>query len=173
MTRRWWLAIVLALAACTSSPGAVSPGGSLHATPSMHSRPEPSDLARIYAAAVGGHVARLHRTTYLIGHFCTGMVDIASRGPCRAGPISAGMRHALVRLLGSRLRITERAPSTVPGRRGPVVIRLGSADVRGTTARVPIDTYCGPLCGEGMTLILKRTGGQWAVSGQTGFSWIS
>lgn len=129
-------------------------------------------MARIYAAALTSH--GLPRSTYLVARFCTGMVEIASRGPCRPGPMSAALRRDLVRLVGPRLRITSHPPRVVPARRiEPSVIRLGTADLHGATARVAIDYYCGPLCGQGMTLILKRTGDHWAVTGQTGYGWIS
>ena len=60
---------------------------------------------------------------------------------------------------------------------GVVLVRFGQitySDGSATRAYVPIAVHCGPLCGEGTTLVLARQQDEaWKVIGTTGLSWIS
>jgi hypothetical protein len=40
-------------------------------------------------------------------------------------------------------------------------------------ATLGIEMFCGPLCGDGKTLVLARTDDGWRVTGTTGPEWIS
>ncbi|MGH8861436.1 MAG: hypothetical protein ACRDVG_09425 [Jatrophihabitantaceae bacterium] len=188
--RRWigLLAVALAAAGCTTSGAGSGTATRATTTGAPPSRPTPtttapptgsvSDEARIYAAAIGGPgevASQLRRVVYLSGQFCTGMIDIGKRGPCASGPIPDGIRSDLMRLVGPNLHITDRLPQ--PGRATVtahiVVVRLGTAQIHGSRARVAVDMHCGLLCGQGETLLLAQRAGRWVVTGQTGYSWIS
>jgi hypothetical protein len=189
---RWWasvLAVALMATACSSNGSAQqeSPPTAPHSTPqatppTTDSVPSQSvsDEARLYAAALGGPdrgnvASKMRRVTYLIAHFCTGMIAIDRRGPCNAGPIAPGLQRELLRVMGPGLRITDNPPQPqLKGRMGgTVIVQFGSADVHGNEARVAVDYRCGPLCGQGETLVLTRTGEVWTITGHTGRSWIS
>jgi hypothetical protein len=140
--------------------------------------PSVSEAALIYAAVLGGHsdtASGLRRIVYLRDRFCTGMVSIDKRGPCEPGPIPPALRRELGRLVGPNLRITANPPP--PGRpystSRSVDVQLGTITRVGPTARVAVDWHCGPMCGQGETLVLGKRGGTWVVTGRTGFSWIS
>jgi hypothetical protein len=189
--QRWWVgvaALALLTTACSTAerPGGQRPPTAVHTRP--HATPSPSsptprpvsDEARLYAAALGGPddrnvASKLRRVTYLVAQFCTGMIDIEKRGPCRPGPIPAGLQRYLQRLMGPGLRITDDPPVPRLTRRigGTVIVQLGRADVHGTRALVAVDYHCGPVCGQGETLVLTRTSHAWAITGHSGQAWIS
>lgn len=177
-------------AACTStsepgaSPGGTSPVRSSAISTALPSTAPPSSAApvsnqaQLYAAALGERspvASRLRRVTYLVARFCTGMIDIGHRGPCRAGPIPTELQRQLRALAGPNLKITAHPPPVDPQRRFPraVVVQFGTPVVRGDTARLAVDYRCGPMCGRGDTLLLTRADGRWAVTGRTGPGWSS
>jgi hypothetical protein len=162
----------------TPTSPAAPPSSSPPSSSPPPSTPAASEQAQIYAAALGERSAvasQLRRVTYLIAHFCSGMVDIGDRGPCRPGPVPEGMQQQLRRLVGPNLRITDNPPTIDPRQRFPraVVVQFGTADVHDGSARLPVDYRCGPMCGSGDTLLLTRTGGRWHVTGHVGPAWTS
>ena len=54
-----------------------------------------------------------------------------------------------------------------------VTVTLGSPQITGDKARLPIAVQCSSTCGLGGTLLLARKAGHWIATGATGLGWIS
>jgi hypothetical protein len=76
------------------------------------------------------------------------------------------------RQVGSAVRFVSRPPVALPPGRSRLAV-LGRAQLAGSRATVPVTVLCGPMCGEGETLVLTRSGGQWRVTGRSGPDWVT
>lgn len=176
------LLVVLAIAGCTSSrpsdrvtpPHATPPH--TYAIPPRSTTPPParSPVAEVYIAALGGRAHPEDRgaepQTYVRDRaYCS---EALARPPCRPSPIPADVQAAVVAALGPRVHFTAHPPKH-PDFRTRSVVTLGPPAIKGDRAIVTVETSCGPLCGQGETLVLGRRGGHWVRTGVTGPSWIS
>lgn len=158
MILRALLGLVLALAGCTTTTSGQS------ATT--------FDDAAIYAAVLGGshNEPPNGRAVYVYDKFCTGMINVASRGACNAGTIPVELQGRIRAITGPQVRFTSRPPG--PSMDTPSM-RIGTITMSRGRALVATDYFCGPLCGMGQTDIVEWDSHEWHVTGTTGMAWIS
>jgi hypothetical protein len=131
------------------------------------------DIAQIYAAAlVGGpSSSKSPVRIYVRDHVCTA-VPTNPGVQCDDRPISAEVQRSVRKLLGNKVEFV--AHTQAPRRQGvSAVIVFGALTVTGAHATLGMEVLCGPLCGQGETLVLTRRDGRWRVTGTTGPEWIS
>ena len=131
-----------------------------------------STEAAIYEAALRDGPAPAAGDRYVESVRCRGTKP--GLEPCDLQPIPQSVQDE-VRAALPDVRFVTRAETA--GLHGGVLVRFGRitySDGAATRAYLPVDVYCGPLCGEGTTLVLTRqANGTWAVTGRAGTSWIS
>jgi hypothetical protein len=129
-----------------------------------------TEQAQIYAVAIDA-VAPGRATVSARIRICRAPANRMPGQRCADGVIPIDVRRRIVALLGGRVNFVQNRPS--PARRGdPPVIVLGRSPVGGATATLDVDVRCGPMCGQGETLVLSRSGGAWQVTGRSGI-WVS
>jgi hypothetical protein len=97
---------------------------------------------------------------------------VPSPAKCADQVIPARVRRIVMARVGPGLRFAAQPPA--PRRAGdPLVVQFGRLVLRRKNARVGVETLCGPGCGEGQTLLLRRSGGRWHVAGSVGPRWVS
>jgi hypothetical protein len=101
---------------------------------------------------------------------CDHLIELDKRGPCPSAPIPVELQIEIRGLVGSHVHFVAEPPQA--SLEHPVVV-LGAVRRTGDRAELAVDTQCGPLCGRGDTLILRRTASGWHTVGHTGLSWIS
>jgi hypothetical protein len=178
---------VLGAAATIAVGAAVAPAlllGSAEHTRSAESGPHPvgvpraalggsSIRAQIYAAALAGgpDPQPLRGRLYVHDRVCVTVPEQAAAA-CTGAIIRAEVQRDVTVLLGPQVRFSGTPPG--PDRLGdPSVVTFGRLTVHGAEARLGLQVTCGPLCGVGETLVLRRRGGQWQVTGTIGPRWIS
>jgi hypothetical protein len=128
------------------------------------------ERAEIYAAALAG-LAGPGRRVQVRGRVCAG----DATGPvaaCTGEPIPAAVAHEVSRLVRGGVRFVEQPRR--PYRPGdPPVVTFGPLDIAGPRASLRRELLCGPLCGQGETLVLRRIDGRWRVTGTQGPEWVS
>lgn len=145
--------------------------------PLAQAQPNANTQAQIYAAALSGAARprRLPRPMWVDSRVCAAVpltLPTRSRTTCADGVIPATVRREVVAVLGARLRFALQPP--VPrGPGDPPVVQFGRMVVRGDRARLGVETRCGPVCGEGETLLLGRQDGRWQVLRSVGPRWVS
>ena len=161
-------AVLLALlaAACGSGPAGRPPGGGPSGADPL------ADQIKIVAIALGGtpgaHTRpRVH--IYVDDHYCR-IVDTERRGPCVVRPIPAVVRQGVLRIVGTGFRFVPHPPEPS---RTQVVAALGAPVIRGDTATIAVDSLCGPLCGSGTSIHVRRDAGRWHEVGPRETDWIS
>lgn len=132
-----------------------------------------SSRADIYAAALSGgaRTRPLRNLVFVRDHIC-GDIPHEPGTACSGAAIPDGVQDAVTSVLGPEVRFLTTPPAPVE-LGDPTVVTFGTLRVRGSTAHLGMETQCGPLCGEGETLLLELHGGHWAVVGATGPRWIS
>jgi hypothetical protein len=168
------VAAVVAVALLFQSGGGGAPaasGGSdvVHTT---RSAPSVSERAQIYVAALSRHLhpgaARV--PIYVHSSVCRSVAS-APAG-CDDGGIPVDVQREVTAMLGDAVRFIPQAPNP-QGVEDPAVITFGELVVAGDHATLGMQTLCGPLCGQGQTLVLAKAQGTWRVTGTTGPEWIS
>jgi hypothetical protein len=132
-----------------------------------------STRAAIYTAALAGgsDPQPLHGLVYVRARVCVAVAG-RPRTACGGHAISAGVQAEVRRLLGPQVRFVDAPPD--PEQLGdPSVVTFGRLQVRGAAAQLGMQVLCGPLCGQGTLLVLKKRAGHWQVTGTTGPRWIS
>jgi hypothetical protein len=132
-----------------------------------------SARARIYAAALtnGPHPQRIDAPLYVRDQVCATVVTKPG-APCDDAAIPVAVQREVSRLVGPTVRFA--ANPRVPLDAGDrAVIVFGRLTIKGDGATLGIEVLCGPLCGQGQTLVLSERVGQWRVTGTTGAEWIS
>jgi hypothetical protein len=150
----------------------ISPAGQQFVRPAM-ARLSAVTLASIYAAALAGPRPHpLARRVWVASTICRSIPTTPKAAACADGLIPSAVQRRVETLLGPRLRFASKPP--VPRRPGDApVVEFGRLDVRGDQAWLGVETLCGPLCGEGQTLVLRLRGGYWRVTGSVGPRWVS
>lgn len=167
-------AVLLALlaAACGSSPAGRSPsGGPTSGGPTGAADPLADQIA-IVAIALGGTPGAHTRPpvhTFVDDRYCR-IVDTDRRAPCPVRPIPAAVRQGVLRIVGGGYRFVAHTPEPS---RNQVVAALGAPVIRGDTATIAVDSMCGPLCGSGTSIHLRRDAGRWHQVGPRETDWIS
>lgn len=128
-------------------------------------------LASVFVAALGNHPRPPDGgSTLVVDHtVCSRALGVP---PCPPTPIPADVQAEIRAALGPDVRFVPEPPSAVAsGKR--LVITLGPPHIDGDRATISVEILCGPLCGEGSTLVLHRLGDTWVRTGTEGRSWIS
>jgi len=159
------------LAPTASAPAAADRQGGARATAGYASSPD----AAIYIAALRGRPtpgASLNFNGVYVESVRCRATDPAT--PCDLQPIPADVQADISAALPEVRFVTRVQAARLHGvelvRFGQITYSDGSAK----RAFVPIGVHCGPLCGEGTTLILaQQQDASWKVVGTTGIGWIS
>jgi hypothetical protein len=132
-----------------------------------------SERGAIYAAAIGGGRTPepVRAQIFVRDHTC-GSVPLRRGVPCSDTPIPVDVQRMVRKLLGTRVQFSDHPPNP-SGSGDPTVIVFGDLRVTGHRATLGMELLCGPLRGNGRTLVLTRRAGQWQVTGSTGPEWIS
>jgi hypothetical protein len=132
-----------------------------------------SDRAEIYAAALvhGGYGEPGAGPSRVIRIAICETVDQQPAGEdCNDGQIPIEVQRQVCSLVD--VQFVEHIAS--PQRPGDsAIIVFGALSVQDDHAMLGMEYLCGPLCGQGQTLILAKTDGTWRVTGTTGPAWIS
>jgi len=159
--------------------GRISPArATSSARPGVAGRPTGvSTRAEICAAALGAAGIRrpLRRTVWVRTTICASVPTSPASAACDDGRIPAGVRRAVRRLLGPRVRFAaDPVTPPRPGRGGLVaVVQFGRLRLHGASAELGVETVCAALCGEGERLRLRRHDGRWQVAATVGPRWVS
>jgi hypothetical protein len=131
-----------------------------------------ADQTQIVALALGGGKgAGTHSPTrvYVDERYCR-IIDAGRRGPCSVRPIPDQVRAGVLKVVGSAYRFVGQRPEPSRTR---IVVALGAPVIRGDSATIAMDSMCGPLCGSGTTIQLRRDAGRWHEVGERKNDWIS
>jgi hypothetical protein len=164
--------VAVALLFHSGGGGAPAASGGSDAVHTTRSAPSVSERAQIYVAALSRNlhpgVARV--PIYVHIHVCRSVAS-APAG-CDDGGIPVDVQREVTAMLGDAVRFIPQAPNP-QGVEDPAVITFGELAVAGDHATLGMQTLCGPLCGQGQTLVLAKAQGTWRVTGTTGPEWIS
>jgi hypothetical protein len=137
------------------------------------SAPSAPTQASVYAAVLTGPRRQgIVRPVWVASSICRSIPTTPKAATCADAAIPPAVQRKVEELLGPQLRFTASPP--LPRHPGDApVVEFGRLDVRGDWARLGIETFCGPVCGEGQTLVLRLRGGHWRVTGSVGPRWVS
>ena len=139
--------------------------------------------ASLYAAAIKDMVPRLvhgarWRVLYVVDHTCNNIPG-GLISACEPRPIPPNVQRDLADALASYLPVRFIADAATVRDKNLTVINhgvtvtLGTPQITGAKARLPIAVQCSGTCGLGGTLLLARKAGHWIATGATGPGWIS
>jgi hypothetical protein len=133
--------------------------------------PDHSQVAAIFIAVLGGAAEPGSNVrTYI--HDSTVCSQMLQQPPCPPVPIPPDVQDEVVAALGPGVVFAPHPPARLRPDR-IVAVTLGAPKIDGDRATVSVETQCGPLCGLGQTVVLKRTTDGWTRTGVAGPSWIS
>jgi len=135
--------------------------------------PQPvSDQAQIYAAALR-EVSPGTTDVYIRIHTCDSAARFPASDDCLDARLPDDVQRDLDALVPANVSFVEQRVNPVEVDDPPLVI-FGALEESGSTAKLGYELMCGPLCGQGETLLLTRQAdGRWQVTGREGPSWIS
>ncbi|MDT4912117.1 MAG: hypothetical protein QOC66_1245 [Pseudonocardiales bacterium] len=190
-TRRsaWLIGGVLAVAAAVTVPLLVgAAGGRGPAVAGQTQAPPDTTAGSRVSANVGGQIsdraaiyaaALIHRSE----PSTPAGVDVRDRicekaitdpgTKCRDSAIPLSVRREIAQLMPYGVHFVAREPGALNGTAPPLIVFGALAITSGKRATLGIEMFCGPLCGDGKTLVLARTDDGWRVTGTTGPEWIS
>lgn len=155
-------------------PGATADGKDTPRVPPPGTTQVVSDRAQIYAAALEhAGMSRETRHPLLVRtHICTTVAQAPAGQECDDGIIPPDVQQAVVTSLGDAVRFADDPPfPRDPG--DSTIVVFGELVLTGDQAELGMEYGCGPLCGQGSTLLLDRSDGAWTVTGASGSGWIS
>lgn len=112
----------------------------------------------------------------MLNHICRYVAT--GTGPCDAQPIPAAVQREVLTAAPAQPPVrfvadkADAGASPVAGR-DIIVLTFGPSKITGETALLPVETYCGFNCVQGLTLVLTITHGRWQVTGTTGVMYVS
>jgi hypothetical protein len=132
-----------------------------------------SDQAAIYAAALRHHSAPDTPTEVLVhDHVCATVISKPG-SQCLDSAIPMSVRREVAQLLPFPVRFVAQRWGPRTGRATSLIV-FGTLTINGgAAATLGVETLCGPMCGEGETLVLARSATGWRVTGTTGPAWIT
>lgn len=131
-----------------------------------------SDRAAIYAAALRAHWApSTPSAAFVRDQVCTTVIS-KPMSQCADSPIPMSVRREVARLLPFPVHFLAQRWGPQTGQVTSLIV-FGTMSVAGDRATLAIEIFCGPMCGEGKTLVLARTNEIWRVTGTTGREWIT
>lgn len=137
--------------------------------PTVAGRPtSDADRAGVYLALLGSSGTRV----FVMDHSC-GDVGKGPRFDCSGPAIPAGVQARIRAALGRAVRFGSAPPPDMQPDLRSMIVGFGEPMIVGDHARLGMEVSCGPLCGDGSTYLLARSGGVWHITGRTGPHWIS
>jgi hypothetical protein len=135
--------------------------------------PQPvSDQAQIYAAALR-EASPSGADIYVRALTCDSAAQRPASDDCVDARIPDQVQQELDALVASDLSFVEGNVTPV-GVDDPPLVIFGALEQSGATAKLGFEFMCGPLCGQGETLVLtEQPDGRWQVTGREGPAWIS
>jgi hypothetical protein len=164
--------VAVALLFLSGGGGAPAASGGSDVVPTTRSAPSVSERAQIYVAALSRNLhPGVARVPIYVHSHVSRSVATAPAG-CDDGGIPVDVQREVTAMLGDAVRFIPQAPNP-QGVEDPAVITFGELVVAGDHATLGTQTLCGPLCGQGQTLVLAKAQGTWRVTGTAGPEWIS
>jgi hypothetical protein len=108
---------------------------------------------------------------YVRDRVCESMITEPG-SQCDDGPIPVDVQRQVGSLTGYPVHFV-RLPRSPENVHAPALVIFGALAIVEDRATLGMEILCGPLCGQGRTLVLARTAAGWQVTGSTGPEWIS
>jgi hypothetical protein len=132
-----------------------------------------SGRAAIYAAAlIHRSTGSVHADVYVRDQVCATVISKPG-SQCADSAVPTRVRRELAQLLPFPVHFVAQRWGPRTGWVKSLIVFGSLTITQPDRATLGIETLCGPLCGDGKTLVLARTGDGWRVTGQTGPDWIS
>jgi hypothetical protein len=132
-----------------------------------------SDQAAIYAAVlIHGSAPSVPRAANVADHVCATVISKPG-SRCADAPVPESVRRELAQILPFPVHFLPQRSVPGTGRVNPLIVFGTLTVTHRNRATLGVETLCGPMCGEGETLVLARTAAGWRVTGTTGIAWIS
>ena len=162
------LTMVVGTGGGNTPAGAIAPKASntvAHDTAAGESGPIYVAVLRYALPTPGGPV-------WILTHTFSDIVE--SDGTGTPSLIGSDVRAQIAAALSYPVQWVDKSP--VRGLDNPehgTVVTLGPIEDLHAEVHVAIETWCGGLCAEGKTLVLREVSGVWRVIGTTGPEWVS
>ena len=167
------LAIAIAVPLTLSSVGSTPRAAGIGPTaPPNVVRDNVDDSAQVYIAVLRYALSSPAGPVWILTHTSSDIVP-SNGGASATYLIASDVRDEISAELTYATWVDKSPVQGLDNKEHGTLVTLGPVEHVGSQVHVAIETWCGGLCAEGKTLVLRQVAGVWRVVGTTGPEWVS